>query len=201
MLFKQTFLHIGCGHSRKDNTPFADLGWNELRLDIDKNKQPDFLGSMTNMKMIPNGSVHAVYSSHNIEHLYPHEIPKAFSEFKRVLNPQGFALITCPDIKQICRMVLEDKLYEPAYLSVSGPITPFEILYGQLSALKQGNLHMAHHCGFTEKTLAQELSSAGFADIAITARQKPPFDIWALATYRNTPRDQLIELTERFFPE
>ena len=43
-------------------------------------------------------SVDAVFSSHNIEHLYPHEVPLALKEFMRVLKPDGFVLMTCPDL-------------------------------------------------------------------------------------------------------
>lgn len=92
----KSFLHVGCGSNRKDMTTqgFNSPDWKEIRLDIDANRQPDVLGTMTNMSEVPSESVDAVYSSHNIEHLYPHEVPMAFSEFLRVLKPDGFLVIT-----------------------------------------------------------------------------------------------------------
>ncbi len=184
-----------------DNTPFNGLSWEEVRLDIDKEKSPDLIGSITDMNMVADNSIDAIYSSHNIEHLYPHEVPIALGEFRRVLKSNGFALITCPDIRQISQMINEDKLHEPAYFSVSGPITPFDILYGQVSALKKGNLHMAHHCGFTEKSLGESLISAKFIDIAITTRKSPPFDIWSISTCTKWERGKLIDLADTFFPK
>ena len=92
------FLHVGCGHKRKDSTPFANHNWREIRLDIDSVVQPDVIGTITNMKAVEDVSVDAVFSSHNIEHLYAHEVPIAFAEFFRVLKPDGFVLLTCPDL-------------------------------------------------------------------------------------------------------
>jgi predicted SAM-dependent methyltransferase len=54
--------------------------------------QPDVLGTMTDMSAVATGSVDAVVSSHNMEHLYPHEVPLALAEFVRVLKPDGRAL-------------------------------------------------------------------------------------------------------------
>ena len=93
-----TFLHIGCGPKRKEQTTrgFNTADWNELRLDIDASVAPDITGTMTDMSALADASVDAIFSSHNIEHLYPHEVPVALAEFKRVLKPDGFAVITCP---------------------------------------------------------------------------------------------------------
>ncbi|MDU7589974.1 MAG: methyltransferase domain-containing protein, partial [Acidovorax sp.] len=86
-----TFLHIGCGPKRKDKTTrgFNTDAWTELRFDIDESVNPDLVGTMTDMSAVADASVDAIFSSHNIEHLYPHEVPKAFQEFLRVLKPDG----------------------------------------------------------------------------------------------------------------
>ena len=83
----KTFLHVGCGPKRKDRTTAGFADWNELRFDIDESVQPDLVGTMTDMSSVSTESVDAVLSSHNIEHLYPHEVPVALSEFLRVLEP------------------------------------------------------------------------------------------------------------------
>jgi hypothetical protein len=197
-----TFLHIGCGQKRKDRTTpgFNTPEWTELRLDIDPNVQPDILGTMTDMQAVPSGSVDALFSSHNIEHLYPHEVPLALAEFKRVLKPTGFAIITCPDLQSICALVAQDKLTEPAYSSPSGPIAPIDILYGFRPALAQGNLYMAHRCGFTRRVLDNMLHIAGFADVASMHREHPAYDLWAVAVVSPMPRDDLITLAEAHIP-
>lgn len=186
----RTFLHVGCGYNRKNTTTpaFNTDEWRELRLDIDKGVDPDIVSSMTDMSGVPDNYVDAIFSSHNIEHLYPHDVPKALAEFVRVLNPQGFAVITCPDLQSVCKLVAEDKLDEAAYISPAGPIAPLDILYGFRPALASGNLFMAHRCGFTLKTLDLCLRSNGFHSIALTRREHPNYDLWALASV--PPRDE-----------
>src|SRR5882724_3187896 len=106
-----TFLHVGCGHAGKAQTTkgFDTLDWREVRLDIDPAVRPDIVGSMTDMAAVPDGAMDAVFSSHNIEHLYPFETPVALAEFLRVMRPDGFAVITCPDLRSVAALVVEDK--------------------------------------------------------------------------------------------
>lgn len=180
----KTFLHVGCGPSHKDLTTagFNTAEWQELRFDIDKSVSPDLVGTMTDMSSVQTESVDAIYSSHNIEHLYPHEVPLALAEFKRVLKPDGFAVITCPDLQSVCALIADDKLTEAAYTSPAGPIAPLDILYGHRSSMARGNLYMAHRCGFTEKVLAGTLQAAGFATVASRKRGSPAFDLFAVAS-------------------
>jgi len=85
----KTLLHVGCGQKHKDRTTagFNRPEWHEIRLDIDPKVQPDVIGTMLDMSAVATGSMDAVYSSHNIEHLYPYEVPVALNEFLRVLKP------------------------------------------------------------------------------------------------------------------
>ncbi len=197
-----TFLHIGCGTKRKDQTTpgFNTPAWQELRLDIDAAVVPDLVGSMTDMAAVADGSVDAIFSSHNLEHLYPHEVPLALQEFLRVLTLEGFAVITCPDLRSVCQLVAEDKLTEPAYLSPAGPIAPIDILYGHRPSLARGNLYMAHRCGFTQRVLVGTLQAAGFAVIASKARGAPYFDLWALASKGPRSQEEMLQLAGIHFP-
>ena len=43
------------------------------------------------------------------------EVEIALKEFHSVLNEDGFVVITCPDLKSVSKLVIEDKLYEKAY--------------------------------------------------------------------------------------
>ena len=180
----KTFLHVGCGGKRKDMTTrgFNTPEWNELRLDINAAVEPDIVGSMLDMRAVGDASVDAVFSSHNIEHLYPHEVPVAFAEFRRVLKPDGFVVIFCPDLQSVCALIADDRLTESAYVSPAGPIAPLDILYGFRPALAKGNLYMAHHCGFTQKVLTATLHAAGFAKVAANRRGDPHFDLHAVAS-------------------
>lgn len=193
----KSFLHVGCGPKRKDRTTkgFNTPEWHEIRLDIDPSAQPDVIGTMTDMSAVASESVDAIYSSHNIEHLYPHEVPLAFAEFLRVLKPDGFFVVTCPDLKSVCALVAEDKLTEPAYTSPAGPISPLDILYGHRTSMARGNLYMAHRCGFTQRVLDGTLRSCGFQSVATMARGHAPyFDLWGVASKVELPQEQMKAL-------
>jgi len=195
-------LHVGCGPKRKDQTTreFAQAEWQEVRLDIDPAVQPDVIGTMTDMSAVADASVDAVFSSHNIEHLYPHEVPVALAEFLRVLQPENvFAVITCPDLKSVCSLVVQDKLTEAAYNSPAGPIAPLDILFGHRPSLARGNLYMAHRCGFTQKVLRNTLLAAGFQS-AVTMERPRVFDLWALATKQQVTEERIRELAQLHFP-
>ncbi|MEI7789446.1 MAG: methyltransferase domain-containing protein [Chlorobiaceae bacterium] len=199
----KTFLHIGCGHKRKDQTTrgFNSPRWKELRLDIDQSCRPDITGTMTEMSAVPDASVDAIFSSHNIEHLYPHEVPLALAEFKRVLVPEGYAVITCPDLQSVAALIAEDKLTEAAYISPAGPITPLDILYGLRSSMAKGNIFMAHRCGFTKKVLVSTLQAGGFSAVASSRRGHPFYDLWALASVSARSGDEMRQLALEHFAE
>lgn len=197
----KTFLHVGCGPKRKNQTTpgFNRDDWNECRLDIDEKVNPDVVGTMTDMSLVAKASVQAVFSSHNIEHLYPHEVPQALSEFLRVLSDEGFVVITCPDLQSVCRLVADDKLTEPAYVSPAGPIAPIDILYGHRPPMARGNLFMSHRCGFTKRVLSATLQAAGFKSVAVMVRPEC-FDLWAVATKQNLGEPELRTLALQHFP-
>lgn len=197
------FLHVGCGQKHKDKTTrgFNSESWTECRFDIDESVNPDLVGTMLDMSAVKTGSVDAIFSSHNIEHLYPHEVGVALKEFIRVLTPDGFLVITCPDMKSVCQLVAEDKLTDPAYTSPAGPITPLDIMYGYRPSMSKGNLYMAHRCGFTQKVLDGTLRSHGFATIASICRGRAPyFDLWAIATKSSRSDDEMRALAGEHFP-
>jgi ubiquinone/menaquinone biosynthesis C-methylase UbiE len=155
---------------------------------------------MTDMKAVRDESVDAIFSSHNIEHLYAHEVPRALAEFHRVLKPDGFAIITCPDLKSVAALIVADHLTDTAYMSPAGPIAPLDILYGHRPQLAKGNVLMAHHSGFTEKTLNEALAHAGFKMTASASRGAPMFDIWAVACKNVTLPEKITQLARQHLP-
>lgn len=194
-------LHVGCGADRINRTTpsFNDGTWREVRLDINKLNQPDVLGSMTDMSGIDSESIDAIFSSHNIEHLYMHEVPIALAEFRRVLKLDGFCVITCPDLQSVCALVAQDKLIEAAYQSPAGPISPLDILYGHSNSIKDGNTYMVHRCGFTQRSLSTVLKQSGFGSVA-AMRRPQSFDLWAIASKRTRAEDEIRLLTKDHFP-
>ena len=168
-------------------------------MDIDPNVQPDVLGTMTDMASVQTASIDAIVSSHNIEHLYPHEVPLALAEFVRVLKPDGMVLITCPDLQSVCARVARGELASPLYESPAGPIAAIDILYGLRPAMAAGNLYMAHRCGFTLELLANTLQACGFPRSVGQARPEH-FDLWMLACKANLSDESLHHLARRHLP-
>lgn len=182
----RAFLHVGCGSPNRKRLPaiFRDQPWREIRLDINPAVAPDIVSSSADLSALEDECVHAVWSSHNLEHLEPHDVPHALREMHRVLTPDGFALITLPDIEAVAQLVVEGRLTETAYESPLGPITALDMLFGHRGSLAAGNGYMAHRTGFDAKHLAESLLEAGFAEVRV--RKGQCFDLWAYA-YKTAP--------------
>jgi SAM-dependent methyltransferase len=197
----KTVLHVGCGaYARsKLHTEFLDGSWQEVRLDIDPDVRPDIVATMTNMRSVPDASHDAIYSAHNLEHLYPHEVPLALREFHRVLQPDGFALIVLPDLQAVAKLVADGKLVEPAYISPMGPVAPLDILFGFRPSLAQGNAFMAHHTGFIGQSLSTALLEAGFA-ATLVQRHPDTMSLWALGFREPQTHEQFRTAQQRFLP-
>lgn len=195
-------LHVGPGHRRNGAqlpAVFRTAEWQELRLDIDPGNEPDIVGTMLDMAGVAGASVDAIYSAHNIEHVYAHEVPQVLKEFLRVLKADGFVLITCPDLQAVCALVAEDKLTDTAYQSPAGAITPLDILYGHGAALAAGHHYMAHKSGFTLKTLMAALQAAGFRTIAGRRRARG-LDLWLVASKAPMNGEAIQALAEKVLP-
>jgi SAM-dependent methyltransferase len=196
-------LHVGCGFATIDNLilpGFKRQPWAEIRLDADARMRPDIIGTMTDMAAVPSASVDAVYSAHGIEHLFWHDVPRALAEFHRVLDEDGFVLITCPDVQSAAAMIAEDRMFDTAYLSAAGAITPFDILYSYRPFVEASPDWMAHRCGFTLTTLTKVLADAGFASIQ-GCRRLGDFDLWVIATKRERSPDEMAALAADYLPQ
>ncbi len=196
-------INVGCGvyAPHKLHAVFRNEGWKEVRLDINPDVEPDLIGSITDMRgVVADASFDALWSSHNVEHLCAHEVIPAFSEFRRILKPDGFALITCPDMEAIAKLILDGGLYKVAYQSPAGPITPLDMLYGLSSAIAKGNHYMGHRTGYTAQGIGQVLQQAGFAK-AWVGRDNH-FNLWAIGlmpeTHEETVKEGLAKTQQRF---
>jgi SAM-dependent methyltransferase len=197
----KTFLHVGCGPLDKSYClGFEDNSWEEIRLDIDEKVNPDIIGSLTDMHLVDSSSVDAVYSSHNIEHIFPHEIPIALNEFYRVLKDDGIVVITCPDIQSVGEALAQDKLLTPLYNSPMGDVTPFDILYGHRSTTSDGNIFMAHKSGFTYSTLDSVFSEAGF-EARVGGRRPDACSLFMVAFKQKKSNEELTSIAKKFLPK
>jgi SAM-dependent methyltransferase len=178
---KKLVLNAGAGNTgaARIASMFPPAIWSEVRLDIDPRTSPDIVGSFADMHgLVEDARFDAVYSSHAIEHLYAHEVIPAFREFRRVLKPDGFALVTCPDLMAIARQLLDGGAEAVAYRSPAGPIRPIDMLYGHSESIGAGQLAMAHNTGFTGPRLARVALVSGFSEVRVI--DGAGFDLWGL---------------------
>ena len=199
----KTFLHVGCGPKNESQIKgFDNDSWKEIRFDIDKNVNPDIVGTLTDMKLVETGSVDAIYSSHNIEHIYPHEVVIALKEFYRVLNAEGIVVITCSDLQSVCEAVVKDKLLEPLYETTEGhQISPIDILYGWRLPIAKGNEYMAHKGGFTYSALNASFFEAGFkARYGGRVQEAGVPNLFLVAFKQKIPEEEIQKIANPFFP-
>lgn len=121
-----------------------------VRLDIDPRTSPDIVGDMTNLG--PVGPFDAVACNNALEHLYPHQVPKALAEFYRVLAPGGHAVIQVPDLEGVAAN---------ADILPDIGMTGLHLYYGDPELIEEFP-YMAHHTGFVKETLGKALETAGF---------------------------------------
>ena len=154
-------LHAGCGGAPLPDGAFS--GCEEVRLDIDARMNPDVVAPITDLGDI--GEFDVVYCSHTVEHLYPHQVPIALGEFKRVLKVGGRAIVIVPDLEG---MVLSDLVL---YTTKDGlDVTYFDLFYGHRRLIEQ-NPFMAHHCGFTKRLMENVMRFAGFETVMVSRAQ------------------------------
>lgn len=179
---KKNVLHVGCGVKKPGrlHAMFTSDEWNEIRLDINPDARPDLVADITDMRIVDSGSMDALYSSHNLEHLYPHQVGRALGEFRRVLKPGALALVAVPDLQMVAALIAEDKAAETLYTSPLGPVTPLDVVYGHQTALARGNMFMAHRTGFTASTLGKALVDAGFGSVRLS-RDEKTYSLWVQA--------------------
>lgn len=168
---------------------FRGGSWREFRIDIDPHTSPDAVGSITDMKgQAPSRAFDAVWSSHSLEHLHTYEVPLALAEFRRVLKPDGFALITSPDLESAVSCLLKHGPEHVLYTSAAGPITAHDILFGHSGSIALGKHYMAHNTGFTSALLGQRLLDAGFPMVLVKREQ---LDLWAIALMEDADKSAL----------
>jgi len=167
---KRILLHVGCGPRGNEITLPSELRapeWHEVRFDIDPHVDPDIVGTIVDMRNVPSASVDAIWSSHNIEHVYAHEVPAVLSEFFRVLRPGGFARIQTPDLQQVAERIVQGLLDEPFARTALGQVAALDIVYGHSESIATESVHMAHRTGYTKSSLERKLRAAGFAQVEI----------------------------------
>lgn len=94
---KSENLHFGCGSHRVPNWLNVDVKDSDWDVDLASGELP-----------WPNDHFKAAVGRHVIEHLeLEHELLPLFGELRRVIQPGGIILVSCPDIERICNSYME----------------------------------------------------------------------------------------------
>ena len=195
---RRRVLNVGCGPRSMRTLPqaFREDSWEEVRLDIDPDVEPDLVGSIVDMQgLVRDASYDAIWSSHNLEHLHAHQVLPALLEFKRVLKPDGLALVNCPDLEIAARLIVEGRIDEAAYVSRAGPVTALDMMFGHSRSIERGKVHMADGTGFTLDLLGRLLIEAGFAEARVA--KGTGYDLWALALMPEAHPDEVGDVLRR----
>jgi len=185
-------LNAGSGPATPDrlHAAFRNGAWQEVRMDIDPKVSPDILGSLEDLGQIADKSFDAVYCSHSLEHLHPHNVRFAIGGIARILRPDGFALITTPDLEPIAALIVQGRAEAVAYQSPVGPITALDMVYGHAASIAKGNHFMAHNTGFTEDRIARLLIEARFEEVLVIKGNS--YDLYALALMPQADKGHIL---------
>ena len=133
-------LYVGCG-------PQKLKGY--MHLDIVSYPHVDFQCPAQKIP-VSNGYFDEIYSRHLVEHFYPWEAKDAIREWYRVLKDDGVVKMVLPDLEFSARQLLQGGMSQrlPTKTNYEHAMAG---LYGWVSEAKP---FMAHHWGYTRKTLS-----------------------------------------------
>ena len=162
-------LHLGAGagEPHRLHGMFHGPGWRVVRVDADAALKPHIVAPPTDLTQVVSGAVQAVWTMNTLEHLWAHEVPAVFRECARVLSEDGVFMALVPDLQRIAALIAKDLLDEAAYATPAGPIAPLDMMFGFRDGMARGRLALAHHTGFTAKTITQMLTAVGFGHVKI----------------------------------
>lgn len=157
-------LNVG-GNNKAIPIPTYFAEFEHLLLDIDPRGQPDIVCDARELDKLQKDQFDAIYCSHNLEHFFPHDVPRVLKGFVHVLKKNGFAEIRVPDIDLLMKTYVEKKMdiEDVLYQSGAGPIMVRDVLYGFGKEIERSGVDFyAHKTGFSPKSLQKALAQAGF---------------------------------------
>jgi len=137
-------LHVGGKQVRE--------GWKILN--IQPGPDVDYVGDCTELGQFADGSVQELYASHVLEHLSYKALPRALSEFCRVLRAGGKVMISVPDFEILCRQFLDPRA------TLTERFMIMRMAFGG-----QMDDYDFHYVGLSYEILAKYLFNAGFSRV------------------------------------
>ena len=180
-------INIGGGkkHPRIKGWQIVDLRETaDIKLDITRQRLP-----------FDENSVDIIFTSHTLEHIYPHDLDFILKEFYRVLTPgTGFLRISVPDIRKACQAYVNNdiKFFKNSELTytydkapIGGLLASWFYSYGS----KVGYGHV--HC-FDFDYLKNWLKKYGFRKIAKSNYKQSQCEELRLDGFDLHPHDSLF---------
>ena len=134
-------LHIGGVEVKK--------GWKILN--IQKNKDVDFIGNISDLGQFENESIEKIYASHVLEHVKQQEVLKTLKGVHRVLKKNGELYISVPDLDILCKAFIHSNL------TLEQRILMMRIIFGG-----QIDKYDFHYFGWNQEIMLHFLKLAGF---------------------------------------
>lgn len=120
-----------------------------------------------------NGTIHAIYASHLLEHIAHTEIKGLLSHWYALLKNGGILYINVPDLEWACWTFLNVLLAErqgnqvTGYYNKSIDFDEHEHNFLQIFYGSQAHDGEYHKCGFTTESMIKLLKGIGFKNISI----------------------------------
>lgn len=147
-------LNLGCGD--KILAGYINIDTASSR----KDKKPDIVADIRNLKNIKTGIADEILSVHVIEHFYYWEVVPLLEGWKRLLKPGGKLIIECPNLLHACQMIINNP-QQASRPDQHGQMSMWP-LYGDPS---WKDPLMCHKWAYTPESLKAVLSQAGFVDV------------------------------------
>lgn len=145
-------LHLGCGKRYIS-------GWiNVDAVRVNGHQSPDLITDRLDQLPYPDGSISEIMAIHLFEHIYPKDADRMLREWFRLLAPGGKLILEMPDVYKSAKNLVKeiDSGIAPSNKWSMWPI------YGDNP---NGTEYDCHKWGWTYKTLAPLLFSAGFENV------------------------------------
>jgi SAM-dependent methyltransferase len=165
----KSVLNVG-GGSKAIALPPHYHGWQHVLLDVDPKGNPDIVLDARALHTLPPVTYDAVFCSHNLEHYHRHHGADVLRGMNHVLKADGFLEIQVPDVGEVMRLAVQNRLDldDILYDSPRGPILLRDVLWGYHVEIEQsGRDYYAHKTGFTPKSLVNFIIPLGFPFYAI----------------------------------